>query len=131
MSVCGVSCPKSLSAKGELHPRESSWVWCVLMTCRTHANTGHRHAGMAMGSKGDGAHRKHMQLIFTMLSQPPPRQYNPPLDARTVCQENKRVSRRSEAGMRGREGWVVAEDDDTDTDTEERVRWKWGTRGGA
>lgn len=76
------------------------------MTCRTHANTSHRHAGTAMGSKGRRAHCKHMQLIFTMLSQPPPRQYNPPLGARTVCQENKRVSRRSEAGMRGREGWM-------------------------
>lgn len=106
----------------QLCPGESSWVWRVIMTCRTHANAGHRHAGTAVGSKGRRAHCKHMQLIFTMLSQPPPRQYNPPLGARTVCQENKRVSRRNEAGMRG----MAAEED-----TEERVRWKLRTREGA
>lgn len=74
--------------------------------------------------KGEGNHCKHMQLIFTMLSQPPPRQYNPPLDARTVCQENKRVRR--EAGMRDR-GMTA---DDGGADTEERVRQKLETGGG-
>lgn len=52
-----------------------------------------------------GVHGRHMQLIFTMPSQPPPRQYNPPLGARIVCQENKRVST-GEAGRTGREGWL-------------------------
>lgn len=50
--------------------------------------------GRPQAAKGKGVHCKHVQLIFTMFSQPPPRQYNPPLEARTVCQENKRVSRR-------------------------------------
>lgn len=73
-----------------------------------------------------GVHGRHMQLIFTMLSQPPPRQYNPPLGARIVCQENKRVST-GEAGRTGRERGVVTQEDDMDT--EERVRWKLERRG--
>lgn len=74
-------------------------------------------------ARGKGNHHKHMQPIFTMLSQPPPRQYNPPLDARTVCQENKRVSR-WEVEMRDR--GMIAEDGGADT--EERVRKTGDTR---
>lgn len=68
--VCGgLSHPKSLSARGELHPRGSSWVWCVLRTCSTHANTGHMHAGMAMGSEGKrGALQAHAADIYNAIT---------------------------------------------------------------
>lgn len=64
-----------------------------------HADGGRRR-WHGRGQWGEG-HRKPMQPVFTMLSQPPPRQYSPPLDARTVCQENKRVSRGREGEREG------------------------------
>lgn len=91
--------------------------------CRTRANAGRRQAGRAPGSKGERGrvHCKHVQLVFTMFSQPPPRQYNPPLEARTVCQENKKSQQ--EGGRKERRGGLQK------VAAQAAGRWKLGTRG--
>lgn len=85
------------------------------------------HAGhaqtLAPGSKRERGrvHCKHVQLVFTMFSQPPPRQYNPPLEARTVCQENKKSQQ--EGGRKERRGGLQK------VAAQAAGRWKFGTRG--
>lgn len=64
-----MSHPASLSERGQLHPRESSWVWCAVMTCRTHANTSHRHIGRIMGSEVDrGTLQAHAADIYNAIA---------------------------------------------------------------
>lgn len=123
--VGGIS-PQVPLSKGRATPqKEQLGLVCVLMTCRTHANTGHRHAGTAMGSKGENsAPQAHAADIYNAITASAEA-----VQSATGCknslQENKRVSR-SEAGKRAREGCMGG-----CRRRHRHRRCELGTRGGA